>query len=176
MHYTKPLRATMRSRFAVLPHSAWAPRPKEPPGATSTAALVATLLACAGLLTACSANATTEDAPEGAAVTGAVTAAEQSALPPGSVATIRLQDVSLMDAPAEVLSEEVVDDPGSFPIPFVLPFEPDAIDERNTYTVAARIEDGDGGLLFINTTSYQVITHDHPTSKVEVIVEQVNPP
>lgn len=43
-----------------------------------------------------------------ATVTGTVTYRERIALPPGATVTVRLQDVSRADAPAEVLAEEMI--------------------------------------------------------------------
>ncbi len=81
--------------------------------------------------------------------------------------------VSLADAPANVISEQVISDLGQVPIPFKLAYNAAEIDTQNTYAVQARIEDGGGSLLFINTTAYNVITHDNP-SVVEIQVDQVN--
>jgi uncharacterized lipoprotein YbaY len=59
------------------------------------------------------------------------------------------------------------------PVPFKLAYNAAEIDTRNTYAVQARIEDGGGNLLFINTSAYHVITHGNP-SILEVQVDQVN--
>jgi uncharacterized lipoprotein YbaY len=72
-----------------------------------------------------------------------------------------------------VISERVISDFGQVPIPFKLAYNAAEIDTRNTYAVQARIEDGAGVLLFINTSAYNVITHDNP-SDLEIQVDQVN--
>ena len=54
-----------------------------------------------------------------------------------------------------------------------LTVDPAVIQDNHTYTLSVRIEDSSGKLLFINTTSYPVITNDNPTSGVEVVVEPV---
>jgi putative lipoprotein len=106
-------------------------------------------------------------------VIGTVVYDQKIALPPDAVLNIQLQDVSLADAPAKVLSELVISDFGQVPVPFKLAYNAAEIDTRNIYAVQARIEDGAGDLLFINTSAYNVITHDNP-SDVEIQVDQVN--
>ena len=106
-------------------------------------------------------------------VMGTVVYDQKIALPPDAVLNIQLQDVSLADAPAMVLSEQVISDFGQVPIPFKLAYNAAEIDTRNTYAVQARIEDGSGDMLFINTSAYNVITHDNP-SVMEIQVDQVN--
>ena len=106
-------------------------------------------------------------------VMGTVVYDQKIALPPDAVLNIQLQDVSLADAPAKVISEQVISEFGQVPISFKLAYNAAEIDTRNTYAVQARIEDGGGNLLFINTSAYNVITHDNP-SVVEIQVDQVN--
>jgi hypothetical protein len=80
--------------------------------------------------------------------------------------------VSRADAPAAVISQQVITTTGEQPpFPFSLPYDPAQIDERYTYAMQARIE-SDGQLLFINTESYPVITKGNPT-EVEVVVQRV---
>ncbi len=106
-------------------------------------------------------------------IMGTVAYDQKIALPPDAVLNIQLQDVSLADASAKVISEQVISDFGQVPIPFKLAYNADEIDTRNTYAVQARIEDGGGNLLFISTSAYNVITHDNP-SVLEIQVDQVN--
>lgn len=107
-----------------------------------------------------------------AAVVGTVTDGQGSEIPQGTVAKIKLEDVSIANAAAITISEVNIDDPGQFPIPFALIYDPELIEETNDYAVGVRIEDTAGSLLYINTTVVSVITYDHP-SRVEVIVERV---
>ncbi|MCB0158156.1 MAG: YbaY family lipoprotein, partial [Caldilineaceae bacterium] len=104
-------------------------------------------------------------------VTGTVTYRQRSALPPDAVVRVQLIDVSLADAPAQVLGEQVITRPGQVPVPFAVAYNPDAIDSRNRYAVQAEIFDGDGNRLFRNTTTVPVITGDNPVTDVEVVVE-----
>ena len=106
-----------------------------------------------------------------AAVTGTVTYRQRIALPEDAVVTVQIRDVSLMDAPAKVVGEEVIHTDGKqVPIPYAVAYDPDEIDERNTYSMFVRIEDGAGKLLFISDTSVPVITHGNPTKDVEIVV------
>jgi uncharacterized lipoprotein YbaY len=107
------------------------------------------------------------------AVTGNVTiAADAPAVTflPSSAATlsVTLQDVSVADAPAMVLSSQTIElTDQEFPIPFELPYELGSIVENHTYSVAARVEAG-GDLLMISDTMTPVITNGAPTSGVDV--------
>jgi uncharacterized lipoprotein YbaY len=110
---------------------------------------------------------------ERATVTGAVLYLQRIALGPTAAVTVRLVDVSLADASAEVLAEQTIAMAGrQVPIPFELAYAPDAIDERHDYAVQARIEE-EGALRFLTTRRYAVITHGHPTDGLEI---RVDPP
>jgi putative lipoprotein len=129
-------------------------------------------LAALGAL-ACAAGAVPPvPTPTGAAmVTGNVTYRERIALPPGATVTVRLQDVSRADAPAEVLAEQVIVPTTQVPIPFALQYDPARIDARHRYSVGARIE-VDGKLWFVSDTHNGVLTEGGP-SEVEVVVRRV---
>ena len=91
-------------------------------------------------------------------VTGTITWRERIAVPPDADVIVRLQDVSRMDAPAAVLAEQRFKTEGRQPpYPFELTVDASRIDPRMRYTVAARVE-RNGALVFINDTSYPVIT------------------
>jgi uncharacterized lipoprotein YbaY len=112
------------------------------------------------------------------AVTGNVTiAADAPAVTffPSSGATlsVTLQDVSVADAPAMVLSSQTIElTDQDFPIPFELPYDLGSIVENHTYSVAARVEAG-GDLLMISDTMTPVITNGAPTSDVEVVLVSI---
>lgn len=107
-------------------------------------------------------------------VTGTVSYRERIMLPPNSVLTVRLQDVSRQDVPARLLGEQIYTTEGKqVPLPFEVPYNPDNIDERFSYNISARIEDGDGILRFISDTNNPVITRDNPTENVEVWVRSL---
>ena len=110
---------------------------------------------------------------QGSAVTGTVTYRQRSALPPTARVMVQLADVSLADAPAQIISEQTIPTEGKqVPFPYRLEYDPAKIIESHTYAVQARIMDGDK-LLFINDTAYLVITRGNPTENVEVVVVPV---
>ena len=108
-------------------------------------------------------------------VMGTVTYRERIALTPGATLIVQLRDTSLMDVAAELIGEQVIADPGQVPVKFEIPYDPDDINSRNTYSVSARIEESDGRLAFINDTAYHVITRGNPT-KVNMVLVLVEPP
>jgi putative lipoprotein len=107
-------------------------------------------------------------------ITGTITYRERVRLRPAFRLTVRLQDVSRADAPAILLGEDsyrVAD--RQVPLPFAIPYDPEAIDPRFTYSVSARIEDGRGKLRFISDTVCPVITRGNPVADIEIIVRGV---
>jgi uncharacterized lipoprotein YbaY/heat shock protein HslJ len=108
-----------------------------------------------------------------ARVTGEVLYRERIALPPSAIVTVRLEDVSLADAPAVLIAEQRIEPMGKGPpYPFELAYDPAKIDERFSYAVRAEITDGDK-LLFTTTERYPVITQGNPTSGIQVVVKSV---
>lgn len=128
----------------------------------SIAAVLASSIGCQG-----------SDGPEQAVatLTGTVTYLQRIALPPDAVVHVTLADVSLQDAPAQKVTEQIITEPGQVPVPFELTYDPKVIDPAHTYAVHARISAGDR-LLFINTTAVHVITRGNPTA-IEVVVQPV---
>ena len=106
-----------------------------------------------------------------ATVNGTINTQNQIELPAGSIVNVQLQDTSRADAPAIVIGEQVIRNPERFPVSFEIEYDPDIIDERNVYSMRARIE-VEGKLVFINTTAHHVITRGFPTELV-VIVDDV---
>ena len=106
-----------------------------------------------------------------ASVTGTLTYRERVSLPPDAVASVRLEDVSLADAPSVVIAERVIANPGQVPIRFEIGYDPALIDERRDYAVQATIARG-GELLFVNDTVYSVLTWGNP-SDVEMVLVSV---
>lgn len=90
-------------------------------------------------------------------------------LPEGAVITVKLLDISHADAPSVSLGEHVITDARSLPVKFRIPYDKDAIDDRNEYSLSARIE-LNGGLLYVNDTVHLVLTRGNPADRdVEVI-------
>lgn len=92
-------------------------------------------------------------------VTGSVGYQERIALPPGSVAHIKLLDVSRADAPAAVLAEQNTTLIGTqVPVPFELDVEPRMFDARMRYSVSAQIRSASGELLWTTDTANLIDT------------------
>jgi putative lipoprotein len=123
------------------------------------------------LIAACGGRSSTPAAEASAAVTGTVTYRERMLLPPDAVIQVSLVDVSLMDVPAKLISRQEIRPEHAVPIAFKLPYDPEAIDERMTYAVQARISSGDK-LLFITDTSYQVLTRGQP-DHIDLVLKRV---
>lgn len=114
------------------------------------------------------------EAPANATLSGTVTYRERIPLRLDAVIRVRLEDVSLADAPALVLAETEFPAKGlSVPVPFELQYDPKRIDLRNRYAVRAEIRGGGNELLWTTTTMHPVLTADAPADGVEIQVEQV---
>ena len=127
-----------------------------------------TLLMMALVTAACVAQ---QAAPQGgtAVMEGRVWFADgEVALPDGAVATVSLLDTSLQDVAATLIGRQTLA-VASLPFDFRIEYDPSRIEERNEYSLQARIE-RDGGLLYINDTVHTVLTGGSPAqSDIEVI-------
>jgi putative lipoprotein len=111
--------------------------------------------------------------PAAESVTGTVTYLVRSALPPNAIVNVQLQDISLADAPATVISAQTIETGGKqVPFPYELPYDPAQIQSNHRYAVRAQIT-LDGKLLFTSTQTYLVITAGNPTKDVEIVVQPV---
>ncbi|MBN4064409.1 YbaY family lipoprotein [Dehalococcoides mccartyi] len=104
-------------------------------------------------------------------VVGTITYAQEVALNPDAVVTVKLLDVSRADAPSITLGEQIIENPGQAPVSFKIDYNEDDIDSRFSYSVRAEIRE-DGRLLFTIASSYPVITRDNPT-EVHLVLEKV---
>ena len=104
------------------------------------------------------------------AVHVSVTYRERILLPSGHQLTVRIEDVSLADAPSRVLAEhkETLDGRGP-PYAATLGVPVSAIDPRHSYAARAEIRDPTGGLRFVTDSRYPVLTQDAGAS-VEVVL------
>lgn len=101
-------------------------------------------------------------------VTGIVAYRERTALPDDAVIIIKLEDVSLADAPSKVIAKHRFESNGAqVPFEFDLAYDTSKIEARHRYSVSARIE-VDGQLRFITDTSYPVITDANHTESVNL--------
>lgn len=87
------------------------------------------------------------------AVTGNVAYRERIALPPTAQIEVKLDDVSLADAPSRTMASQSFASEGKqVPFAFSLTVDRADIDPRHSYAVSARITDADGKLMFITDT------------------------
>ncbi len=108
-------------------------------------------------------------------VSGDVVYRQRIALPEDAVVFVQIRNISLADAPPEqtLLGEQIIENPGQVPVPFRVRYQSGEVVENVMYGVGARIEDGNGNLLFISAEATPVITQGNPTSNVELTVEPI---
>lgn len=123
-------------------------------------------------LSACGGDTTPQpEAPRMAELTGTIAYRERMALRMDAVITVRLSDVSRMDAPAVLIAEQTIEARGkSVPIPYRLSYDPSRIEERNTYAVRAEIRDADGRLMWTTDTVVPVLTRGAPSDGVDIML------
>jgi putative lipoprotein len=102
---------------------------------------------------------------------GTITYRQRVALSPDAIVKVWLQDVSKMDAVAEVLDEVEIRNPGQVPIAFRVRYDPDRIVEKHRYTLLVKIYEGDR-TRFLNATSYPVITQGC-TDRCEIVLDMM---
>ena len=105
---------------------------------------------------------------DGATITGTVVYRERMLLPEGAVATVRLEDVSLADAPATLIAETSVPASTS-PTAFSIDYDPARLEAGHTYAWRASIMAGDE-LMFTTTERH---TFDPAATGVELLVQRV---
>lgn len=95
--------------------------------------------------------------PKTRLVTGSIGYRERIALPPGSVAHVKLQDVSRADAPSTVLAEQKTTLIGTqIPVPFELNVEPRMFLPSMSYAVSGQIFSAEGQLLWTTDTRHSI--------------------
>jgi putative lipoprotein len=124
------------------------------------------VLVVASLVPACSGKS---DKNTKATVTGTVAYLQRITLPPDAEVHVRLEDISLQDAPPGLIGEQTFTTKGKqVPVPFKVEYDPKVIEESHSYSVRAEISIG-GQQKFVTTQSYPVLTRGNPAN-VDVIV------
>lgn len=120
------------------------------------------------VVAACSSMPDAESASTQVDVTAAYR--ERIMLAPGHVLTVKVEDVSLMDAPARVMAQtsQPLDGRGP-PYAVTLSVPNSQIDARHTYAVRAEIRDPAGALRFTTDTRHSVLTNGAP-NKADIIM------
>jgi len=111
---------------------------------------------------------------ETAMITGTVSYRQRIALTPDAVITVTLEDTSLADAPAQIIGQQTITNPGQVPVPFSISYDPSKIIPNHTYAVRAQISDQER-VMFRTTSAYLVITQGHPT-QVDLVLEMMPAP
>ena len=111
---------------------------------------------------------------ETATVSGTVAYRERIALSSDAVVEVKLVDVSLADAPSKTIAEITIADAGQVPISFEIEYDPEAIDERFTYAIQAKIYER-GELRFVTATHYPVLTRDSASHDLDIVLQKVGP-
>jgi putative lipoprotein len=113
-----------------------------------------------------------EGSPTGT-IRGTATYRERMALPPDAVLEATLEDVSTADAPADVVAQVRVENPGNPPIRFAIPYDRALVDPARRYTVRARIS-VDGKPLFTTDRHYPVLGSDG-SEDAELLLRRAGP-
>ena len=107
-------------------------------------------------------------------ITGTATYRERIAMPAGVTFEVRLEDVSMMDVPAQILITVTVNEAGNPPYEFTIPYNPDVILDARRYNVRASLRLGER-LLFTTDTHTPVLTSG-AGAEVAITMVQVQVP
>lgn len=120
-------------------------------------------------------GSSTANAQSNHAITGAITYMAKMALPSDAAIDVRLEDVTLADAPSKLVAENVFAlGSKQVPVPFQLPYNPAEIDPSHRYSVRATIT-VNGDLLFTTAQVNPVLTNGAP-SEVSLNLQAVRGP
>jgi copper homeostasis protein (lipoprotein) len=129
------------------------------------------LFALAGILVPAQALAQTSPNE----VVGTVAYLQRSALPPDAVVIVRLEDVSLPDAPAKLIAETKIETAGKqVPIPFRIAYSPADVVPSHRYGARASILSG-GELRFTSAYTFLVLAQGAGNT-VDILVQPVRSP
>lgn len=98
---------------------------------------------------------------------------ERIAVPPDAELEVELLDVSKMDVAATRIASQRIK-MARVPVRMQLPYDPEVIDDRFTYTVSARLH-SQGRVIFRTTQAYPVLTRGAGTS-VDLVLQQMQAP
>ena len=119
--------------------------------------IVLLLAAAVAVLTLSACSVPADRSAETLTLRGSLTYRERIAVPPGSVAEATLSDVSLADAPSQVLARQTIAMEGrQVPVPFALTVDRAQLKPRMRYSVSGAIRDSRGTLLWSTDTVHSV--------------------
>ena len=103
-------------------------------------------------------------------VNGTVTYLQSIVLPSDAQLLIKLEDVSLQDAPAGVIAETTIPVGGQqSPLAFEIEYDRKVIEDSHAYSIRAEILVG-GVTRFVSGQTYSVLTRGAPRDSVDVVV------
>ena len=86
---------------------------------------------------------------------------------------IELRDTTFQDAPSMLIERLSMEGLGQPPHNFQLAYNSRSVGESNAYSLQAEIRDGNNQLLFVNDTTYEVITRGNPRRvSIELVATQ----
>jgi putative lipoprotein len=104
-------------------------------------------------------------------ISGTVAYREKIALPSNAIVTVRLEDVSVADAPSKLVSELRFATGGKqVPFKFKLPYVDSALKKGWRYQLRASIQSG-GAMLFTTTQAYPLVAQQ--TKPVNLLLQKV---
>jgi len=110
-----------------------------------------------------------DEKPKKEKVTGTIVFQGEGKFDADTIATVKLSDVSLQDAPSVTIAEQKINDLKKLPIAFEVEFNPAKIQAGHDYAIQVRIETK-GKLNYINDTRITVISNGTSTKDVKAPV------
>lgn len=115
-------------------------------------------------------------AAEPATLNGSLSYRERMALPEDSLIIVQLLDVSLADAPAEILAEKHLMPEGQVPVEFSLAYDPAEVEANHRYALRGEIRGAEGELLWTTTEHQGVDLSDAAPEAQELVLTRVAEP
>lgn len=104
---------------------------------------------------------------------GNVTYRERIALPPETEVRVALEDVSVADAPAKLVAEQLIHPVQQVPIPFALSYDNRAIEPKNRYRLVAEIRNSANQLLWRSKEPADPFNKKAELNNIELLVKRV---
>ncbi|AOE50886.1 META domain-containing protein [Kangiella sediminilitoris] len=100
---------------------------------------------------------------------------ERMLAPNGSSLTVTIQDVSIADKPAEIISEEIIGLSDGIQLPLKIALEANRKDlkSNHTYTLHAKVRDPEGRLMWITTQNHRINTENSSVELGEIMMQRV---
>lgn len=131
------------------------------------------IIVAAASLSGCAPSSPPAVSADEVRLSGTVLYRERMALPPDAIIEVRLEDVSLADAPADVLAKQTIAANGrQVPIPFEVTYSPARVEPNRRYAWRAAIRTAGGELMFATTTHHAALEAGAPTENIAILVQR----